>query len=133
MPGGAANIQDIYLLAPLQEGLLFHHRLSAENRDEGDAYVLPTLLRLDSADHCTAFLEALRQVIARHDILRSAVLWEGLPRPLQVVLRTVELPIEHLPEDGSAGHRDPPAGPHVAPPAVPGCTPGPADPHHPGQ
>ncbi|MBP9219546.1 MAG: amino acid adenylation domain-containing protein, partial [Sterolibacterium sp.] len=101
VPGGAANIQDIYPLAPLQEGLLFHHRLSAENRDEGDAYVLPTLLRLDSADHCTAFLEALRQVIARHDILRSAVLWEGLPRPLQVVLRTVELPIEHLPEDGA--------------------------------
>ncbi|MFX0591038.1 condensation domain-containing protein, partial [Glaesserella parasuis] len=66
VPGGAANIQDIYPLAPLQEGMLFHHLLQTQ----GDAYITPQRLSFDSRERLERFVASFDQVIARHDILR---------------------------------------------------------------
>jgi amino acid adenylation domain-containing protein len=93
VPGGACNIQDIYPLAPLQEGILFHHLLSEQG---GDAYVLSMLLSLSSQEKLEEFIRALQNVIDRHDILRTAILWGQLPQPLQVVYRHAVLPVEVL-------------------------------------
>ncbi|NAO30164.1 hypothetical protein PsdCFBP2356_27290, partial [Pseudomonas syringae pv. dysoxyli] len=51
VPGGLANIQDIYALAPLQEGILYHH-LAA---DEGDPYVLQMLFAFDDRECLAGF------------------------------------------------------------------------------
>ncbi|WP_432728640.1 amino acid adenylation domain-containing protein [Variovorax sp. W6] len=96
VPGGVRNVQDIYPLSPLQEGILFHHRLHHGSDDAGDAYVMPTLLRFDSRERLEGFVRALREVISRHDILRTSVHWEDLEQPVQVVHREADLEIAML-------------------------------------
>ncbi|GAA5207395.1 amino acid adenylation domain-containing protein [Streptomyces thinghirensis] len=90
VPGGAANVQDVYPLVPSQEGILFHHLMDPAN----DPYVIPILLTAPDQDTCDTFVAALQDVVDRHDVMRTAVVTEGLGEPVQVVLRDVRLDVE---------------------------------------
>ncbi|MBN7137176.1 hypothetical protein A7A76_20810 [Lysobacter enzymogenes] len=92
-PGGVANIEDIYGLSPLQEGMLFHHLLVGE---EGGAYVQRWMLGFDSRASLQRFLAAMAVAVARHGVLRTALHWQGLSQPVQVVQRQAALRIDEL-------------------------------------
>ncbi|EXU74201.1 non-ribosomal peptide synthetase, partial [Erwinia mallotivora] len=97
--GGAENIQDVYPLAPLQQGILFHHLLHTDD----DPYRLNCYLAFASVRLLDGFTAALQKVIDRHDILRTSVVWEGLPEPVQVVWRTARFSLEESGVDGVDG------------------------------
>ncbi|NCE88295.1 non-ribosomal peptide synthase/polyketide synthase [Pseudomonas sp. Q1] len=99
VPGGACNVQEIYSLAPLQEGILYHHLAAAQ----GDPYLQYITFSFDSRERLQRFAAALQGVISRHDILRTAVVWERLDEPVQVVWREAQLGMDEIHLDPAAG------------------------------
>ncbi len=82
------NVADIYPLSPLQEGMLVESLLDAGE----DLYFRQFAVRLEGELDAALFERAWRRALERHDVLRTAFLWDGLERPLQVVRQRVELP-----------------------------------------
>ncbi|MGL5384304.1 MAG: amino acid adenylation domain-containing protein, partial [Enterobacterales bacterium] len=99
VPGGVANIQDIYALSPMQDGILFHHMLEKE----GDPYLLVAQMAFADRETLERYLAAVRQVVDRHDILRTSFVWEGLSRPAQVVWRQAPLSVTDIVLDSADG------------------------------
>ncbi|WP_143145110.1 condensation domain-containing protein, partial [Streptomyces humi] len=85
-------IDDVYPLTALQQGMLFHTHLSA---DPGMYWVQNGLV-LDGDLDLDALRRAWELVFSRHEILRSTVVWDGVPEPLAVVSRSVPLPLSLL-------------------------------------
>jgi amino acid adenylation domain-containing protein len=85
------NLEDIYPLSPLQKGIVFHAVYS-----EGTAYQEQFPLLLEGELDAPVLERAFRALVARHGALRTGFAWEGVPQPLQFVLRHAEPSFEHL-------------------------------------
>jgi amino acid adenylation domain-containing protein len=86
------QIEDIYPLSPMQQGMLFHSLLAPAS----GAYVVQVCFEIHEPLDVDRFEQAWQQVVDRHPVLRTAFVWDNLEQPLQVVARQVKLPLERL-------------------------------------
>ncbi len=86
MTAPGANIEAVYPLTPVQEGILFHTLYAPGSPLYFQQYTAVIEGGLDAG----AFREAWQLVIDRHAALRALLTWEGRERPLQVVRTVVE-------------------------------------------
>ena len=84
------QIEDIYPLSPMQEGMIFHTLYAPESR----VYFQQESYSLHGALDVAALKQAWQQIIDRHAVLRTSFVWERRDKPLQVVYRRIELPWE---------------------------------------
>ncbi|MDJ0674318.1 MAG: amino acid adenylation domain-containing protein [Calothrix sp. MO_167.B42] len=83
------NLEDIYPLSPMQEGMLFHTVYSPED----GVYFEQVTGRITGTVDIGAFNLAWQAVVERHPVLRSAFVWSGQQQAVQVVNKSVEFAI----------------------------------------
>jgi amino acid adenylation domain-containing protein len=86
------NIEAIYPLSPMQQGMLFHSLYNPESK----AYLSQISISLKGNLDILAFEQAWRKVIERHPALRTVFVWKNRKQPLQVVQKQVNVPWVNL-------------------------------------
>ena len=81
------QIEDLYPLSPMQQGLLFH----AIHESERSVYCLTVGRIFHGNLDVIAWQKAWQSVVDRHPVLRSTFHWDGLDEPQQIVHRQVPL------------------------------------------
>ncbi|HLP89571.1 MAG TPA: amino acid adenylation domain-containing protein [Nostocaceae cyanobacterium] len=85
---GTTDVEDIYPLSPVQEGILFHTNFEAAQ----DVYLQQITGEIDGNLDINLFKASWEYCIQRHPSLRASFVWRDLPKPLQRIHRSVILP-----------------------------------------
>src|SRR6476646_7263189 len=86
------EIEDIYPLSPTQEAMLFVSARSAAH----DTYFQQGRFHYRGRLNTAAFRQAWQEVVDHNPVLRTNFIWKRRESPLQVVRRSVRLPLtEH--------------------------------------
>lgn len=82
-----SNIEDIYELAPLQQGILFHTLYT----EGSDAYIDQFCYDLTGNLNEKILKQAWTEIIKRHGVFRTSFQWKGISKPVQIVNKAAEL------------------------------------------
>ncbi len=89
---GKKNLEAIYPLSPMQQGMLFHTLYEPQSAMYFEQFGCTLRGALDAG----AFRRAWQAMVDRHGILRTAFVWKQQDRPLQAVFQEADLPWEEL-------------------------------------
>ncbi|MFI8376818.1 non-ribosomal peptide synthetase [Pseudomonas helleri] len=92
LPVAAQQIEDLYPLTPMQEGMLVHTLLEPGT----GLYYMQDRYRINSALDPQRFAEAWQAVIARHEALRASFCWNVGEQMLQIIHRPGATAIDFL-------------------------------------
>ncbi|KAG0350300.1 hypothetical protein BGZ54_003918, partial [Gamsiella multidivaricata] len=81
------------------DGILFHHLLTAK----GDPYLHISSLAFADRKRLDAYMDAFQKVVDRHDIFRTAFVWESMSTAAQVVWRKAQVKLQELSLDAAKG------------------------------
>lgn len=82
------NVESIYPVSPMQQGLLFHTQLDQKS----GAYIDQFIMELCGKFYPDKFKQAWLKLIERHEVFRTLFVDLDKDKPLQVVRKRVELP-----------------------------------------
>ncbi|MBA4496580.1 condensation domain-containing protein, partial [Paenactinomyces guangxiensis] len=78
-----SQINGLYGLSPLQQGMLFHYLDDPNNT----AYFQQTAFSIEGSLDLSSLKESIQDLIRKYDTLRTVFLYENLNQPIQVVLK----------------------------------------------
>lgn len=91
LPVPAAEIEDVYPLTPMQEGLLLHTLLEPGT----GLYYMQDRYRINSALDPERFAQAWQAVVARHEALRASFSWNAGEAMLQIIHKPGHTPVDY--------------------------------------
>ncbi|MGE5342713.1 MAG: non-ribosomal peptide synthase/polyketide synthase [Candidatus Omnitrophota bacterium] len=77
------NAEDLYPLTPMQEGMLFHSLSGSTSQ----AYFEQISYRLQGEPDIHLVEKSLDELVKRHEVLRTAFVYQDIERPVQIVLK----------------------------------------------
>ena len=87
------NIESAFPLSPMQSSMLFY---SQTRQDEADVLFNQASIVVEGELRQNVFEQAWSYVFKKHDALRTGFVWDGLKQTQQIVLKSIELPLQFI-------------------------------------
>ncbi|MGM9979363.1 MAG: condensation domain-containing protein, partial [Clostridium sp.] len=87
-----SNIQDMYELTPMQEGMLYHWLLDNKSSN----YFLQNVININDEVNLDKIKQAINLVVFKHDVLRTVLFFKNANKPRQIILKEKNIEISIL-------------------------------------